>query len=130
MLTFIQRRASWDHSDLQSLNQHQAQPITDAHTAQTLVCDLLDTGCAMFYKIQDDTGWTCNTVLKPVNWDEILFEEPDKPDFPFLELSEFNIEEGSASPHSRDRTEQTEPNPHDPHSPARSGNSRSSPDFL
>uniref|UniRef100_A0A3B3ZCJ2 Peptidase metallopeptidase domain-containing protein n=1 Tax=Periophthalmus magnuspinnatus TaxID=409849 RepID=A0A3B3ZCJ2_9GOBI len=118
MLTFIQRRSCYfvflaflilwtsissdaerlfhqrDHSDLQSLNQHQAQPITDPHTAELFLSKY--------------------GFLKPVNWEEFLHEEPDEPDFSFLEFSELNIEEGFATPRSRDANLQNDQKLHDP----------------
>ncbi|KAJ0060682.1 hypothetical protein NL108_017214 [Boleophthalmus pectinirostris] len=52
--------------------------------------------------------------LRPVKWEEQLYEEPEEPDFSFLELNEFNIEEGSAAPRSRDADRPNEQKPHDP----------------
>uniref|UniRef100_A0AAV2LGB0 Peptidase metallopeptidase domain-containing protein n=1 Tax=Knipowitschia caucasica TaxID=637954 RepID=A0AAV2LGB0_KNICA len=80
-----------DHSDLKSESQHRAQPITDSHTAELFLSKY--------------------GFLKPVNWEDFLFQEPEEPDFSFLDLHEFSLEEGSAASRSR---EDPKPTLHDP----------------
>ncbi|XP_044194138.1 matrix metallopeptidase-21 [Thunnus albacares] len=72
-----------DHSDLQTLNSHQAELITDKYTAELFLSRY--------------------GFIKPVNWEEIQFEDSDTSFHDdFLDDLHAVIQEGTSLPHSRD----------------------------
>ncbi|XP_044034318.1 matrix metallopeptidase-21 isoform X2 [Siniperca chuatsi] len=72
-----------DHSDVQTLNSHQAEVITDKHTAELFLSRY--------------------GFIKPVNWEEIQFEESDTSfNDDFLDDLQDTIQEGTSVQHSRD----------------------------
>nr|XP_046233235.1 matrix metallopeptidase-21 [Scatophagus argus] len=72
-----------DHSDVQNLNSHQAQVIKDKHTAELFLSRY--------------------GFIKPVNWEEIQFEDSDASfNDDFLDDIQDMIQEGTTVHHSRD----------------------------
>ncbi|XP_071318680.1 matrix metallopeptidase-21 [Trachinotus anak] len=72
-----------DHSDVQTLNSHQAEVITDKYTAELFLSRY--------------------GFMKPVNWEEIQFEDSDTSfSDSFLDDLQPTIQEGTSVPHSRD----------------------------
>uniref|UniRef100_A0A3B4ZJ76 Matrix metallopeptidase 21 n=1 Tax=Stegastes partitus TaxID=144197 RepID=A0A3B4ZJ76_9TELE len=72
-----------DHSDVQTVNSHQAEAITDKHTAELFLSRY--------------------GFIKPVSWEEIQFEDSDASfsgDFP--DDLQATIQEGTSVPRSRD----------------------------
>ncbi|GAA6214416.1 matrix metalloproteinase-21 isoform X1 [Lates japonicus] len=72
-----------DHSDMQTLNSHQAEVITDQFTAELFLSRY--------------------GFIKPVNWEEIQFEDSHTGfDDDFLDEFQATIKEGTSVPHSWD----------------------------
>ncbi|XP_035804543.1 matrix metallopeptidase-21 [Amphiprion ocellaris] len=70
-----------DHSDVQTLNSHETQAITDQRTAELFLSRY--------------------GFIKPVNWEEIQFEDISSSG-DFLDDLQASIQEGTSVPHSRD----------------------------
>ncbi|XP_078019267.1 matrix metallopeptidase-21 isoform X1 [Epinephelus lanceolatus] len=80
-----------DHSDVQTLDSHQAEVITDKYTAELFLSKY--------------------GFIKPVNWDEIQFEDSDTSfTDDFLDGLEDTIQEGTLVHHSRDAGDQGDRN--------------------
>ncbi|XP_034426896.1 matrix metallopeptidase-21 [Hippoglossus hippoglossus] len=74
---------SRDHSDVQTLSSHQAEVITDTYTAEVFLSRY--------------------GFMKPVNWEEIQFEESHANfNDDLLDELQATIQEGSSGPQSRD----------------------------
>uniref|UniRef100_A0A3B4YPY4 Matrix metallopeptidase 21 n=1 Tax=Seriola lalandi dorsalis TaxID=1841481 RepID=A0A3B4YPY4_SERLL len=72
-----------DHSDVQTLNSHQAEVITDKYKAELFLSRY--------------------GFMKPVNWEEIQFEDSHTSfSGDFLNDLQATIQEGASVPHSRD----------------------------
>ncbi|XP_053197250.1 matrix metallopeptidase-21 [Scomber japonicus] len=72
-----------DHSDMQILNSHQAELITDKYNAELFLSRY--------------------GFIKPVNWEESQFEDSDASfDDDFLDDLQAMVQEGTSLPHSRD----------------------------
>ncbi|KAM3592472.1 uncharacterized protein V6R79_019538 [Siganus canaliculatus] len=75
-----------DHSDLQNLNSQQAEVITDKYSAKLFLSRY--------------------GFIKPVNWEEFQFEDPDSSfNADFLDDLEGTIQEGTSVHNSRDSTQ-------------------------
>uniref|UniRef100_A0A3Q1EH97 Matrix metallopeptidase 21 n=1 Tax=Acanthochromis polyacanthus TaxID=80966 RepID=A0A3Q1EH97_9TELE len=70
-----------DHSDVQTVNSHEAEVITDQRTAELFLSRY--------------------GFIKPVNWEEIRFEDISSSG-DFLDDLQASIQEGTSVPHSRD----------------------------
>ncbi|XP_039643143.1 matrix metallopeptidase-21 isoform X3 [Perca fluviatilis] len=82
-----------DHSDVQPFNSHQAKVITDKYTAELFLSRY--------------------GFIKPVNWEEIQFEDSDASfNDDFLDDLQDTIQEGTSMHHSRDAPQDGE---HDDH---------------
>ncbi|KAM9336880.1 matrix metallopeptidase-21 [Symphorus nematophorus] len=82
-----------DHSDVQNLNSHQAEVITDKYTAELFLSRY--------------------GFIKPVNWEEMQFEDSETP-FTSDFLDDFRdiIQEGTSMHHSRNAPRDGDQNDH------------------